>query len=287
MTTNKVIEKINKSHPELEIINISNKYATIKDAYGICKLQIYSLFNGSKPTINTAINKTEYFTNKLRQKQPNIIVVGNYTGALNRIKIRDKYGICNCTANNLLSGQTPSIERAINKTQYFINQAKGVHGERYNYDKVNYIHAKYKVKIICKEHGEFEQLPSNHLMSKGCLRCANKDKGGGWYKHVENAKKRTTLYLIEFTGNNEVFIKFGVTVNLPKRIRTLTDDCNKIYKIKVIKKIVNTVEYCYNLEQKFKRKIRHNKLQYIPKTNFGGMYECFKTENNKNQILNQ
>ena len=121
----------------------------------------------------------------------------------------------------MLSGQIPCIESAIDKNKYFINQAKEIHGDRYDYNLINYVDSKHKVKIICHEHGLFQQLPVHHLTNGGCLKCANKDKGGGWYKHIENFNKITTLYVLEFTGNNETFIKFGVSVNLPKRIRTL------------------------------------------------------------------
>ena len=57
-------------------------------------------------------------------------------------------------------------------TESFIKKAHLVHGDRYDYSKVNYVGAKTKVVIICKEHGEFEQEPTNHLMGSGCIKCA-------------------------------------------------------------------------------------------------------------------
>jgi hypothetical protein len=47
-----------------------------------------------------------------------------------------------------------------------------VHGERYNYDKFNYINYHTKGIIICKEHGDFEQNAANHLQGKGCRKCS-------------------------------------------------------------------------------------------------------------------
>ena len=63
----------------------------------------------------------------------------------------------------------------------FIEKAKQKHGDKYDYSKVEYINNKTKVCIICPEHGEFWQLPSNHLAGKGCAKCsfissANKNK---------------------------------------------------------------------------------------------------------------
>jgi hypothetical protein len=38
----------------------------------------------------------------------------------------------------------------------FIEKARNIHGDRYDYSKVNYVNQRTKVTIICKEHGEFE-----------------------------------------------------------------------------------------------------------------------------------
>ena len=54
----------------------------------------------------------------------------------------------------------------------FILDAKKVHGDRYDYSKVEYKNTKTKIIIICKEHGEFLQTPSEHLVGSGCIDCA-------------------------------------------------------------------------------------------------------------------
>lgn len=54
----------------------------------------------------------------------------------------------------------------------FIQQAKNIHGDKYDYSKVNYKNCDTNITIICKEHGEFEQTPKHHLMNRNCLRCA-------------------------------------------------------------------------------------------------------------------
>jgi very-short-patch-repair endonuclease len=54
----------------------------------------------------------------------------------------------------------------------FINKAKEIHNDKYDYSKINYIKMNEKVIIICKEHGDFEQTPSNHITHKeGCQKC--------------------------------------------------------------------------------------------------------------------
>jgi len=46
-----------------------------------------------------------------------------------------------------------------------------VHGDNYNYSLVEYVGDKTKVKIICENHGVFEQSPGKHKAGQGCPRC--------------------------------------------------------------------------------------------------------------------
>lgn len=59
-------------------------------------------------------------------------------------------------------------------TEMFIERCKKVHGDRYDYSITKYEKSNKNVKIICKVHGEFEQLPNNHLKSNGCIKCGGK-----------------------------------------------------------------------------------------------------------------
>ena len=56
--------------------------------------------------------------------------------------------------------------------EQFINESKRVHGDSFNYDEVDYKSARKKVRIICPIHGQFEQVPYNHLKGHGCPKCA-------------------------------------------------------------------------------------------------------------------
>ncbi len=58
------------------------------------------------------------------------------------------------------------------KFQNFLNKANRIHNNFYTYDKVNYTNARTKVIITCPIHGDFEQLPYNHLIGKGCNKCS-------------------------------------------------------------------------------------------------------------------
>ena len=57
-------------------------------------------------------------------------------------------------------------------TEQFISEAIKVHGDKYDYSKVEYINAKTKVCIICPKHGEFWQRAKDHLWGHRCTVCA-------------------------------------------------------------------------------------------------------------------
>jgi hypothetical protein len=58
----------------------------------------------------------------------------------------------------------------------FFQKAHEVHGDKYDYSKVEYVDSKTKVCIICPEHGEFWQVPSKHLYGRGCPKCGIEER---------------------------------------------------------------------------------------------------------------
>ncbi|MCK5603016.1 hypothetical protein KAR91_14125, partial [Candidatus Pacearchaeota archaeon] len=58
------------------------------------------------------------------------------------------------------------------REERFINKAKNVHGNEYNYSSVRYVESKIKVDVICEKHGTFSVIPKNHLQGVGCDSCS-------------------------------------------------------------------------------------------------------------------
>lgn len=85
-------------------------------------------------------------------------------------------------------------------TNLFIQKAKEIHKDKYDYSKTIYTGPKNKVIIICPEHGQFEQAPYNHLRGSGCNKCAK--------TAIANAKKIS----------KEEFIKRSVSIHGDKYI---------------------------------------------------------------------
>lgn len=64
----------------------------------------------------------------------------------------------------------------------FLEKARKIHGDKYDYSKVEYKTTWTPVAIICPEHGTFYQVPHNHLLGHGCPMC-------GFMKRVTKNKE--------------------------------------------------------------------------------------------------
>jgi hypothetical protein len=53
----------------------------------------------------------------------------------------------------------------------FIEKAKLVHGDKYEYPDQEYVDQKTYLRIVCSKHGEFTQRPDHHLQGSGCQTC--------------------------------------------------------------------------------------------------------------------
>jgi very-short-patch-repair endonuclease len=92
-------------------------------------------------------------------------------------------------------------------TEIFIADAIKKHDNTYSYDNVNYINAYTKISITCKKHGEFEQVPGNHLYGAGCSKCA------GTYPYTTES---FIAEAIKIHGNTYTYEKVNYTNNRTK-----------------------------------------------------------------------
>jgi len=102
------------------------------------------------------------------------------------------------------------------KTIEFINKAKEIHGDKYDYSKTIYENNLKEVIIICKEHGEFLQLPKTHKRGSGCNNCSlinmankkilkSKEKFFTDIKIKDNENRWNYIKAInEFNGTNNI-----------------------------------------------------------------------------------
>ena len=81
----------------------------------------------------------------------------------------DKHGCAKCRDKKISKENRYTTEQ-------FIEKAKTIHGDKYDYSKVEYCGNATKVCIICPEHGEFWQTPHSHLNGRGCKKCGVKQR---------------------------------------------------------------------------------------------------------------
>lgn len=140
-------------------------------------------FCGTEKAINQITSNTEEFIEKAKQKHGDkydyskvnyntatekVIIICKQHGEFEQtptFHITTKYGCPACSNYN--RGVT-KMNGCKNK---FVESAIKKHGDKYDYSKSIYTGSENKLIITCKEHGDFEQQPKNHLYGKGCYEC--------------------------------------------------------------------------------------------------------------------
>lgn len=91
-------------------------------------------------------------------------------------------------------------------TKEFIERSKTIHGNKYDYSKVEYVNCKSKVCIICPNHGEFWQNAESHYSGRGCSKCGRDlcaDKTTKLTYDICYAKAKEYTSLKDFRLNNK------------------------------------------------------------------------------------
>lgn len=121
----------------------------------------------------------------------------NYINCDTKVKvICKKHGEFYTRPDHFLNGHgcpKCGAERCGNKLrsnkEEFIKKAKQVHGNKYDYSKVEYNKAKEKVCIVCPEHGEFWQVPYSHIHGAECPKCSHQSYKYTTEEFIELSKK--------------------------------------------------------------------------------------------------
>jgi hypothetical protein len=110
----------------------------------------------------------------------------------------------------------------MNPREQFIEKAKKIHGNKYDYSLVDYKNAKKKIKIICSKKHIFEQIPNDHLNGHGCKICA----GWGVLKYDNN----NLMYRIkEIHGDNYDYSHINYTDH-DEKIKLICPKHGEFYK---------------------------------------------------------
>jgi predicted nucleic-acid-binding Zn-ribbon protein len=199
VTTEEFTIKANKVHPntydytETVYIKARDKVIIICKEHGPFKITPNNHLNGKgcpKCGVISSANKqrsnTEEFTIKANKVHNNkyiytktvyinrrieVIIICKEHGPFKITPASHLRG-CGCSKCGVIS----TANKLRSNTEEFIEKANEVHPNTYDYTETVYINARDKVIIICKEHGQFEQTPDNHLSGSGCPKCVGKNK---------------------------------------------------------------------------------------------------------------
>ena len=155
------------------------------------------------------LSKVNYINNKTK-----IIVVCPKHGEFSIMPqnfLKSQYGCPKCGNENSALKKKKRVPNAID-TKKFIEKAKSIHGDKYNYSKVEYVNNHTKICIICPKHGEFWQTPNNHLNGYGCKKCGREKVFETFSIGTENFIKRAK----EIHGNRYDYSKVEYLGTLKK-----------------------------------------------------------------------
>lgn len=175
---------------EIEYINTRTKITVRCKTHGIYKILPNHLTTGrgcqqcskeraAKEKLKIAAHSFIEKSSKLHHSKYGYDLV-EYKGTRDSVDIVcPKHGVFSQTPAKHLMGRGCPLcgiaKSSVTKvtTEDFVQRAKRVHGDKYDYSSTRYVKAHQLLTIRCPEHGDFTQNPHNHLAGAGCKRCAD------------------------------------------------------------------------------------------------------------------
>lgn len=148
--------------------NLINVYMYGTSNNSIVKMRKLTTADFIRKAIAIHGNKYDYSKVEYVNPQSKVCITCPKHGEFEQTPINHLFGkgCPKCSKEKMNSRKTLTKE-------WFVGKAIEVHGDKYDYSKVEYKNNRTKVSIICPEHGEFCQVPSSHLSGHGCPKCAN------------------------------------------------------------------------------------------------------------------
>lgn len=207
---------------------------------------------------------TEEFINKAKKVQQNNYDYSNtkYIDSTTNVTIIcPEHGKFEILPNNFIRrGICPKCsikQRGINSRlsiKEFVEKARKIHGDKYDYSKTQYVNYQEPVTIICPKHGEFIQTPTHHLRGSGCQKCAQ--------SHGET-------FIQQYLNSKGIKYIQQYSISVPSNIRK----SKKIYTDFYIESLNTIIEY-------------NGKQHYVPIKYFGGKL-AFKSQRKRDNYLRQ
>ena len=193
LTNDQFIEKVKRVHGDkydyskVNYQGVRSKVTIICPKHGEFQILAGNLLKGSGCPRCAQVKTTKDFIEKAKEVWGDTYDYSKstYTGSKNKIEIIcPKHGSFFIRPSAHIYQQQGCRKCSIEKNSFkarstseeFIEKAKKIHGNRYDYSKVSYVNRVTPITIICPKHGEFQQTPRDHLDNCGCQKC-NLSKG--------------------------------------------------------------------------------------------------------------
>lgn len=167
------------AEPVLIVCKVHGEFSQSPDSHlqgrGCSKCGITKKTNSRKLTIEEFIQKSI----SIYGDKYDYSLIVEYKNNRTHVPIICKiHGTFNKLPSNFLQGS--GCPKCSHKHQYttneFIERAREIHGDLYDYSLVSYKNAREKISIICNTHGTFKEAPTLHLNGHGCMKCSTKLK---------------------------------------------------------------------------------------------------------------
>lgn len=297
MTTEQFISKSRNVHGyvydywKTSFINKSTPVTITCPDHGDFTVTPNSHLHGRKPSgcprCRGRVIDTESFISKARRLHGDFYDYSkvSYQGAHDRVTIvcpdHGEFLQAPCEHAKDRPGSRPSgcpecgYEKIRNTHKYsaqdFIKKARELHGDFYDYSRVEYVDSRTPVTIVCPDHGEFQQRPASHTERNGCPACVTPGFycEGFFNNHPEFKNKPALRYVVRFSKNDEVFYKVGITTLSVKKRFAGDDHTLEVLDIKYA-----CLYECFQDEQNIIKSA--SDYSYIPENAlYAGNTECF------------
>lgn len=186
-----------------------------------------------------------------------------------------EHGIFSQSATNHAAGQG-CVRCAGNyqySTQEIVDKFKGVHGATYDYSLTEYIGNDEKVSIVCRIHGQFNQVVYSHLSGSGCPDCYAPigHSKNSYVEYCNQYEGNACLYLIHCYSGDELFFKIGIS-RLGAKSR-FPSYGKMPYDYELIREICGSADSMWDLEKELHDLLCQHK--HKPLKDFSGKTECF------------
>jgi len=164
-------------YSKVNYVNTTTKITIVCPDHGdFIQLPVYHIKTQGCQICSGAVMNTNIFiekANKIHNNKYDYSKV-NYVNNKTEVIIKcPEHNIFKQPPNSHLTGYgCGKCGKCFMNTNYFIEKAKKIHGDKYNYSKVNYVNNETNVVIICNVHDEFLQNVNNHLRGNGCPKCS-------------------------------------------------------------------------------------------------------------------